>query len=85
MFFFPPDHQPLSLLRSKATMDPVEGTSSEEPSKTQAVSFTVGFDEPAKNPRRMPKHLRTKRKAELSEATIAEKQKLAEKRRKVKL
>lgn len=65
-----------------------DGPSSKEPQKVQAMSFSVGFNEPAKNPARMPKHLarsvaRSKRKPELSEASIAEKQKLAEKRRKV--
>ena len=84
MFFsLPADNQVLPLLRSNAAMDPVEGTSNGEGPNSHAVSFTVGFEEPAKNPKRMPKHLRSKRKAELSEATIAEKQKLAEKRRKV--
>ena len=51
-------------------------------SEPQGLSFSVGFDEPAK---RMPKHFgRSKRKPELSEASIAEKQRLAEKRRKVR-
>ena len=61
-------------------------SSSGESSKAQAVSFTVGFSEPAKNPKKMPKRIaatRNKRRQELSEATIEEKQKLAEKRRKV--
>ena len=87
VFFSPDHHQTLSLLCSKVAMDPVEGTSSGEPmeaSKSQAVSFTV-FDEPPKNLKRMPKNLKSKRKAELSEAAIAEKQKLAEKRRKVRI
>ena len=56
-------------------------------SNAQAVSFTVGFSEPAKNPKKMPKRIagpRNKRRQELSEATIEEKQKLAEKRRKVR-
>lgn len=61
-------------------------SSTGESSKAQAVSFTVGFNEPAKNPKKMPKRIaatRNKRRQELSEATIEEKQKLAEKRRKV--
>ena len=76
----------LSLLQSKAAMDPLEGPSNGqangEQSKSQAVSFSVGFGEPAK--KKMPKHFRSKRKPELSEADIAEKQRLAEKRRKVR-
>ena len=67
-------------------MDQEPSTSAgKEQSRAQGLSFSVEFDEP-KN-RRMPKHLsqaKNKRKPELSEADIAEKQKLAEKRRKVK-
>ena len=68
-------------------MDEAEGQCSQtkDISKNEAVSFTVDFDEPAKNPRRMPKNLRNRRKRELSEASLAEKQKLAEERRKVSL
>ena len=63
-----------------------ESSSSEERPKNQAMSFSVGFDELPKNHRRMPKHLsdRTRQKPELSEARLAEKQKLAEMRRKVR-
>jgi hypothetical protein len=61
-----------------------EGPHSSEGPKSQALSFSVGFEEPPKNPRRVPKHLRAKRKPELSEESIAEKQRQAEKRRKVR-
>lgn len=66
-------------------MEPEGGSPSEEPPKNQAVSFTVGFDEPAKKPRKIPKHLTAanKGRSEMSETSIEEKQKLAEKRRKV--
>lgn len=86
LLFSLPDLQTL-LQRSSAVngMD-LEGSSNKDDSKSQALSFSVGFEEPAKNPRRMPKHLaqaRTRRKPELSEASIAEKQMMAEQRRKV--
>lgn len=56
-------------------------------SKSQAVTFTVDFDEGPKNLRKMPKHLSSARltgKQKLSEESLAKKQRLAEERRQVK-
>jgi len=61
--------------------------SQESTEKSQAVTFTVDFEEKPKNSRRIPKNLtsaRTRKGKKVSEETIAEKQKLAEERRKVK-
>ena len=86
MFSLPPTWAGLQTFSQRSSavsaMDQEASSSSEEP-KSQALSFSVGFEEPPKNPKRMPKNLRAKRKPELSEASIAEKQRLAEKRRKV--
>lgn len=84
MVFSLPDLQPL-LQRSNAVNAMAQHASpSEGGSKSQAVSFSVVFEEPANNARRMPKHLaQARKKPELSEASIAEKQLMAEKRRKV--
>ena len=54
---------------------------------SQAVSFTVDFDEPKKKPRRIPKNLsaeRLQKRQELSHERLAEKQRQAEERRKVR-
>ena len=58
-----------------------------EKATSQAVSFTVDFDEPKKKPRRLPKNLsseRLQKRPELSHESLAEKQRLAEERRKVR-
>lgn len=86
MLFSLPDLQPLLQLSHAVNAMDEDGSLGEGSSRSQALSFSVGFEEPAKNPTRMPKHLaqaRKKRKPELSEASIAEKQMMAEKRRKV--
>ena len=75
----------LDLVRSKAIME--AGSSKTNDSSTgQAVTFTLDFTEPAKKPGRMPKNLSAarNRKHELSQASIAEKQRMAEQRRKVR-
>ena len=53
------------------------------PSKTtaQGLSFVIGFDEPAKKTTRAPKRRHTR--PQVSEASLEEKQRLAEERRKV--
>ena len=54
--------------------------------KSQAVTFTVEFDDEPKNPKRMPKNLSSARlmgKQKLSEEILTKKQRLAEERRKV--
>lgn len=78
------DLQTFSKRSSAVSAMEEEASSSREEPKNQALSFSVGFEEPPKNLKRMPKNLRAKRKPELSEASIAEKQLQAEKRRKVK-
>lgn len=66
----------------------VEGhEKAEVPEKTNSkgVSFSVDFDEPAKKPKRRPPRALTNNHAKkvISEASIEEKQRLAEERRKV--
>ena len=68
------------------TMATICEETKEKAASSQAVSFTVDFDEPKKKPRRLPKNLsaeRLQRRQELSHERLAEKQRLAEERRKV--
>lgn len=64
----------------------VRAMATKEKPTSQAVSFTVDFDEPKKKPKRIPKNLsseRLQKRQELSRESLAEKQRQAEERRKV--
>ena len=77
--------QPRSAMAARSA-NGVPTLENESPEKSQAVSFTVDFnDQPPKNPRRMPRQLSSAktRNRKVSEESIAEKQKKAEERRKV--
>ena len=63
----------------------VEDREKAEVTNAKGVSFSIDFDEPAKRPMRRPPRALTNNhvKKVISEASIEEKQRLAEERRKV--